>query len=137
MALTSPLLDVSIEGSKGVIFNVTGDSSLTLYEVNAAADIIRKAVDPDANVIFGVCVDPNMGSDVHLTLIATGFATKEGMAGAAREREIYRQLKSIKSEDELAIPAFMRQRGMLTNRRPSPTPTPSAQQFNPARRPLR
>jgi cell division protein FtsZ len=137
MALTSPLLDVSIEGSKGVIFNVTGDSSLTLYEVNAAADIIRKAVDPDANVIFGVCVDPNMGNEVHLTLIATGFATKEGMAGAAREREIYRQLKGIKSEDELAIPAFMRQRGMLTSRRPSPTPTPSAQQFNPARRPLR
>jgi cell division protein FtsZ len=135
-ALISPLLDVSIEGSKGVIFNVTGDASLTLYEVNAAADIIRKAVDPDANVIFGVCVDPNMGNEVRLTLIATGFATKEGMAGAAREREIYRMLKNIKSEDELAIPAFMRQKGMLNSRRPA-IPSPMAQPANPNRRPLR
>ncbi|RJO62465.1 MAG: cell division protein FtsZ [Dehalococcoidia bacterium] len=119
-ALQSPLLDVSIEGSKGVIFNVAGDSSLTLYEVNAAADIIRKAVDPDANVIFGVLLDPNMGNEVRLTLIATGFATKEGMAGAAREREIFRALKNLKSEDELEVPSFMRQRGMLASRRPAP-----------------
>ena len=118
-ALQSPLLDVSIEGSKGVIFNVAGDSSLTLYEVNAAADIIRKAVDPDANVIFGVLLDPNMGNEVRLTLIATGFATKEGMAGAAREREIFRALKNLKSDDELEVPAFMRQRGMLASRRPA------------------
>lgn len=132
--LTSPLLDVSIEGSKGVIFNVAGDSSLTLYEVNAAADIIRKAVDPDANVIFGVIVDPNMGSEVRLTLIATGFATKEGMAGAAREREIFRMLKGLKSEEELEIPSFMRQRGMMASRRPAPVaPTPNAS----CRRPLR
>jgi cell division protein FtsZ len=119
-ALQSPLLDVSIEGSKGVIFNVAGDSSLTLYEVNAAADIIRKAVDPDANVIFGVLLDPNMSNEVRLTLIATGFATKEGMAGAAREREIFRALKNLKSEDELEVPAFMRQRGMLASRRTAP-----------------
>ncbi len=119
-ALQSPLLDVSIEGSKGVIFNVAGDSSLTLYEVNAAADIIRKAVDPDANVIFGVLVDPNMTNEVRLTLIATGFATKEGMAGAAREREIFRALKNLKSEEELEVPAFMRQRGMLASRRATP-----------------
>jgi cell division protein FtsZ len=119
-ALQSPLLDVSIDGSKGVIFNVAGDSSLTLYEVNAAADIIRKAVDPDANVIFGVLLDPNMGNEVRLTLIATGFATKEGMAGAAREREIFRALRNLKSEDELEVPSFMRQRGMLASRRPAP-----------------
>ena len=126
-ALTSPLLDVSIDGSKGVIFNITGDSSLTLYEVNAAADVVRKAVDPEANVIFGVSIDENMGREVRMTLIATGFATKEGVAGAAREREIYRQLRNIKSEEELAIPAFMRNRGNLTSRRiptmPQPTQT--------------
>jgi len=125
-ALTSPLLDVSVDGSKGVIFNITGDSSLTLYEVNAAADVVRKAVDPDANVIFGVSIDENMGREVRMTLIATGFATKEGVAGAAREREIYRQLKNIKSEDELAIPAFMRNRNNLTSRR-SPAPSPDVQ----------
>jgi cell division protein FtsZ len=133
-ALNSPLLDVSIDGSRGVIFNVAGDSSLTLYEVNAAADVIRKAVDPDANVIFGVIVDQNMDSEVRLTLIATGFATKEGMAGAAREREIYRMLKNVKSDEELEIPAFMRQRGMMASRRPVPV-APSASSFG--RRPIR
>jgi len=119
-ALNSPLLDVSIGGSRGVIFNVAGDSSLTLYEVNAAADVIRKAVDPDANVIFGVIVDPSMNGDVRLTLIATGFDTKEGMVGAAREREIFRMLKNVKSDEELEIPSFMRQRGMMASRRPTP-----------------
>lgn len=117
-ALNSPLLDVSVDGAKGVIFNVAGDSTLTLYEVNAAADIIRKAVDPDANVIFGVIVDPNMDKDVRLTLIATGFNTKEGMAGAAREREIYRILKNVKTDEELEIPSFMRQRGSIASHRP-------------------
>lgn len=140
-ALQSPLLDVSIEGSKGVIFNVAGDSSLTLYEVNAAADIIRKAVDPDANVIFGVLLDNNMGSEVRLTLIATGFATKEGMAGAAREREIFRALKNLKSEDELEVPSFMRQRGMLASRRPAPvvnnTPAHQSVGMGMGRRPMR
>ncbi|MCL2149994.1 MAG: cell division protein FtsZ [Dehalococcoidia bacterium] len=127
-ALTSPLLDVSIDGSKGVIFNITGDSSLTLYEVNAAADVVRKAVDPDANVIFGVSIDDNMGREVRMTLIATGFATKDGLAGAAREREIYRQLKNLKSEDELAIPSFMRNRSSLASRRSqAPNPTQTAQ----------
>ncbi len=132
-ALTSPLLDVTVDGSKGVIFNITGDSSLTLYEVNAAADVVRKAVDPDANVIFGVSIDENMGREVRMTLIATGFATKEGMAGAAREREIYRQLRNLKSEDELAIPAFMRNRGSLASRR-NPTPTQAPQPVAPSRR---
>ena len=134
-ALTSPLLDASIEGSKGVIFNITGDSSLTLYEVNAAADVVRKAVDPDANVIFGVSIDENMGRDVRMTLIATGFATKEGMAGAAQEREIYRQLKNLKSEDELSIPSFMRNRGSLASRRPNPAPSQMAQPTGFGRRP--
>ncbi len=135
MALTSPLLDVSIEGSKGVIFNITGDSSLTLYEVNAAADVIRKSVDPDANVIFGVSIDENMGKDVRMTLIATGFATKEGMAGAAREREIYRQLKNLKSEDELSIPSFMRNRSTMAKPRPNPAPSQTAQPSGFGRRP--
>ena len=134
-ALTSPLLDVSIDGSKGVIFNITGDSSLTLYEVNAAADVIRKSVDPDANVIFGVSIDENMGKEVRMTLIATGFATKEGMAGAAREREIYRQLKNLKSEDELSIPSFMRNRSTMAKPRPNPAPSQTAQPVGFNRRP--
>ena len=109
-ALNSPLLDVSVEGAKGVLFNITGSSGLTLAEVNAAAEVIRQAVDPDANVIFGVALNPNMGSEIRLTLIATGFATKEALAGMAREKEIARLLKGLKSE-ELETPSFMRYRG--------------------------
>jgi cell division protein FtsZ len=109
-ALNSPLLDVSMEGAKGVLFNISGSSGLTLAEVNAAAEVIRQAVDPEANVIFGVTLNPNMGSEVRLTLIATGFATKEALAGMAKEKEIARLLKGLNAE-ELEVPSFMRYRG--------------------------
>jgi len=107
-ALASPLLDVSMEGAKGVLFNVAGGSNLTLFEVSEAAEVIKQAIDPEANVIFGVVLDPSMGNDVRLTLIATGFATKEGRAGTAWEREITKLLKGMKSDEELEIPSFMR-----------------------------
>jgi cell division protein FtsZ len=106
-ALASPLLDVSMQGAKGVLFNIAGSNTLTLYEVNNAAEVIRQAVDPDANVIFGVCVDPNMGNDIRLTLIATGFATKEQMANATDEKELARILKGIQ-DDELDVPSYTR-----------------------------
>jgi len=107
-ALASPLLDVSVQGAKGVLFNVAGNG-LTLFEVNNAAEIIRNAVDPDANVIFGVVLDPNMADEVRLTLIATGFASKEEMAGLVRDKEILKNLQGIKKE-ELDMPSFLRQR---------------------------
>jgi cell division protein FtsZ len=107
-ALASPLLDVSMEGARGVLFNIAGSSSLTLFEVNEAAQVIKQAIDPEANLIFGVVLDPNMGNDVRLTLIATGFATKEGQAGAAWEKEIEKLLKGVKSDEELDIPSYMR-----------------------------
>ena len=107
-ALSSPLLDVSIQGAKGVLFNIAGGSTLSLFEVNAAADIIRNAVDPEANIIFGVILDPNMGNEVRLTLIATGFASKEALVGSSREKEITKLLKGIKSEEEFEVPSFMR-----------------------------
>ncbi|OGO32993.1 MAG: cell division protein FtsZ [Chloroflexi bacterium RBG_16_56_11] len=106
-ALASPLLDVSMQGAKGVLFNIAGNSGLTLYEVNNAAEVIRQAVDPEANVIFGVVLDPNMGNDIRLTLIATGFASKEQMANASDEKELARLLKGI-HDDELDIPSYTR-----------------------------
>jgi cell division protein FtsZ len=107
-ALASPLLDVSMQGAKGVLFNISGSSSLTLYEVNNAAEVIRQAVDPQANVIFGVVLDSNIGNEVRLTLIATGFATKDAMVGAAREKELTQILQGIK-DDELDLPSYLRQ----------------------------
>jgi cell division protein FtsZ len=108
-ALASPLLEVSIEGSKGVLFNVVGGSSLTLFEVNQAADIIKAAVDPDANIIFGVANDPSMDQEVSITLIATGFKAKMGMGRMNREdEELTKILKNMKTEEELDMPSFLR-----------------------------
>jgi cell division protein FtsZ len=110
-ALASPLLDVSIKGAKGVLFNVVGGTSLTLHEVSDAAKIIGEAVDPQANIIFGVNINPNMAGEVKLTLIATGFASGDQVSGAARDKEIMKTLKNLKSESDLSIPAYMRYKG--------------------------
>ena len=111
-ALASPMLDVSIQGAKGVLFNVCGGSNLSLFEVSDAAKVISEAVDPEANIIFGVNVDPNMGNEVRLTLVATGFASRDQISGVARDREINKVLKSLKTEEDLSVPAYMRyQRG--------------------------
>ncbi len=120
-ALSSPLLDISIEGAKGVLFNVTGGGNLSLFEVNEAAEVVRQAVDPDANIIFGVVMEPNMGNEIRITLVATGFATREALTGTMREKEITRLLKGLKSEEELNVPAFMR-RPQQPYRRQSVTP---------------
>lgn len=73
MAISSPLLELSIDGAKGVLFNVSGGESLGIQEVYEAADIIARAADPDANIIVGARIDPGMGDEVMITLIATGF----------------------------------------------------------------
>ncbi|MFC2017373.1 cell division protein FtsZ [Chloroflexota bacterium] len=121
-ALASPLLDVSIDGSKGVLFNVIGGSSLTLFEVNEAAEVIRQAVDPEANIIFGVAHDPTMDKDVKITLIATGFASKIGQVGVSQDEELTHFLEDLKSEDELDVPSFLR-RPLFSHRRQAITPS--------------
>jgi cell division protein FtsZ len=72
-AISSQLLDITIDGARGVLFNVTGGPNLTLFEVNQAAAIIRETAHPDVNMIFGAVIDPNMGDDIRVTVIATGF----------------------------------------------------------------
>jgi cell division protein FtsZ len=121
-ALASPLLDVSIDGSKGVLFNVVGGSSLTLFEVNEAAEVIKQAVDPEANIIFGVAHDPSMENEVKITLIATGFKSKIGLAEAGQEDELAQLLKGLKSEEELDVPSFLR-RPLFSHRRQAITPS--------------
>ncbi|MCP4360115.1 MAG: cell division protein FtsZ [Chloroflexi bacterium] len=72
-AISSRLLDVTIDGAQGILFNVTGGSSLSLYDVNQAAAIIRETAHPDANMIFGAVIDESMGDEMRVTVIATGF----------------------------------------------------------------
>lgn len=73
-AISSPLLESSIDGAKGVVFNITGGHDLTLHEVNSAAEIIYEAVDPNANIIFGAVLDDRLQGEVRITVIATGFS---------------------------------------------------------------
>jgi cell division protein FtsZ len=81
-AIASPLLDVTVDGARGVLFNVTGGPDLTLWEVNEAAQVIYKAADPEANIIFGAVIDPEMQGEVKITLLAAGFNHKSAAASA-------------------------------------------------------
>jgi cell division protein FtsZ len=85
-AISSKLLDITIDGARGVLFNVTGGPNMTLFEVNQAAAIIRETSHPDVNMIFGAVIDPNMGDDIRITVIATGFE-RSSMPRRALERQ--------------------------------------------------
>jgi len=78
-AISSQLLDITIDGARGILFNVTGGSGLTLFEVNQAAAIIKETAHPDVNLIFGAVIDPNMNDEVRITVIATGFERTSSM----------------------------------------------------------
>jgi cell division protein FtsZ len=79
-AITSPLLEASIEGARGILLNIVGGSDLGLFEVNEAAEIIHSVAHPDANIIFGAVIDENMDDEVQVTVIAAGFERWEGVS---------------------------------------------------------
>jgi cell division protein FtsZ len=79
-AITSPLLEASIEGARGILLNIVGGSDLGLFEVNEAAEIIHSVAHPDANIIFGAVIDENMSDEVQVTVIAAGFERWEGVS---------------------------------------------------------
>lgn len=128
MAVASPLLEISMEGARGVLFNITGGSDLTMNEVDDAAKIISAAADPDANIIFGTTIDETMKDQIKITVIATGFdQTKQTlrnyMPTQRREplitsshnnmethEEPQKEEKEENNEDVWDIPAFLRQK---------------------------
>lgn len=83
-AISSPLLEHSIEGAKGVVLNITGGTDLTLYEVNTAAETIYEVVDPNANIIFGAVIDEKMQGEIIITVIATGFTGESQLSTSGR-----------------------------------------------------
>ena len=133
-AISSRLLDVTIDGAQGILFNVTGGPDMSLYEVNQAAAIIRETTHPDANLIFGAVIDESMGDEVRITVIATGFErsfpsrrqmlqeqygrpaaeTSERQPPPRRESSNRQQEKEAVrpkfSPNDLDIPAFLRRR---------------------------
>lgn len=104
-AIESPLLEVSIDGARGVVFNIAGGNDLSMHEVNEAAEVITAAVSPDANIIFGATIKPDMQDKVEITVIATGFDAayfaKRGGAGAddASDEEESPLSKPLSSKD--------------------------------------
>jgi cell division protein FtsZ len=121
-ALASPLLDVEITGARGVLFNVIGGDNLSLFEVNEAAEIIKQAVDPDANIIFGVVHDSRMDKDVRITLVATGFQANQMGNSPIRAEEMAEYLKDLKNEEQLDVPAFLRRPSYTARKIPAPQP---------------
>jgi cell division protein FtsZ len=107
-AITNPLLDVSIEGARGVLFNITGGSDLRLSELHEAAEVIQRVVDPDANIIFGMVTDLKMENELKITIVATGFPS--GEAYSDNEDQVDRLLSEAlnTNESELDLPPFLR-----------------------------
>ena len=108
-AVSSPLLDVSIHGATGVLFNITSSGDLGLHELNMAAQVIAEVVDPDSEIIFGTATDPTLGDEVKLTLIAVGFAPQEMFQSKAEEEE-FRRLRTDAMENvaDTDLPTFLR-----------------------------
>jgi cell division protein FtsZ len=122
-AISSPLLEeVSINGARGVLINITGGPDLSLHEVNEAATLIQEEADDDANIIFGAVIDESMGDEVRITVIATGFgespaavaekprtARSNGPVAAASDGRPVKRL-GLLQEDELDVPTWQRRR---------------------------
>ena len=125
-AIQSPLLETSIEGARGVIINITGGEDLGLQEVNTAAELIQRSVDPEANIIFGTVIDPNMNDEIKITVIATGFEDQDslkpggidkigGLGLGSTSKPWEKKASSIpssqdlnSSSNDLDIPSFLR-----------------------------
>jgi len=132
LALSSPMLDVTINGAKGILFNVTGGPDLSLFEINQAASIIRETAHPDVNLIFGAVIDETMGDEIRITVIATGFEhamptmrTLNRTAGQTSSGSLRREPASVSSQpspsrpvisepsyrvNDLDVPAFLRKK---------------------------
>ena len=118
-AIACPLLEVSIEGSKGVLFNITGGENITLAEIQVASDTIGQVVDPDANIFFGMVTDPRMEDEVRITIIATGFPSSDVLVNARQD-----ELASLvggggwsDQEPDIDLPPFLRKSSSTTARR--------------------
>ena len=120
-AVQNPLLESSIEGARGVIINITGGNNLGLHEVNTAAELVQRSVDPEANIIFGAVIDESLDEDIVITVIATGFEKEQSTiptnipVGEIVDKAWDKKLNSIPtptdssvSQNDLEIPSFLR-----------------------------
>src|SRR5882762_317267 len=118
VAISSPLLEESVDGATGILLNITGGKDLGLFEVNDAAEIIQNAADPNANIIFGAVIDESMSDEVRVTVIGTGFDHRPGRSARRESRQRGRdrgpriddrQRSTLEiSDDDIDVPPFLR-----------------------------
>lgn len=111
-AVTSPLLEVSVDGATGILFNIVGGPDLSMYEVDEAARLISQSADPGANIIFGATVDEAMKDQMKVTVIATGFSMGAVRSPRVLEKKKEEERKDTEEEDEYDSPAFLRQKDL-------------------------
>jgi cell division protein FtsZ len=109
-AVSSPLLETTLDGATGVLLNITGGPDLGLFEVNEAAEVVTGHADPNANVIFGAVIDESMKDEVRVTVIATGFGTRprRRRAEAPVAAGSPRPATASASADDIDIPSFLK-----------------------------
>ena len=117
MATKSPLLDIAMDGAKRILFVVSGGPTLSLKEVQEAANVIQEMADPDANIIFGTCRDPKLDDEVKITMVAASFPVMADN-DHAREADLERLLQDVipENEEELDVPSFLRRQSSSKNR---------------------
>src|SRR6266568_118753 len=107
MAISSPLLDISMEGAKGVLLNITGGADLALSEISEAAEVVAQAADPEASIIFGAVIDPKLENEIKITVIATAFDVSQ------------------RAQQRGGVPQFRRSRSSSYGAAPEPAPLPT------------
>src|SRR5579859_5795003 len=100
-AIESPLLEVSIDGARGILFNVIGGNDLSMHEINSAAETITNAADPDANIIFGATINPDLDGEIIITVVATGF---DASYFAKRHEPDHSSLSEVKESKDETVP---------------------------------
>jgi cell division protein FtsZ len=129
-AISSPLLEASVDGARGVLLNISGGSDLGLFEVNEAAEVIASAAHPDANIIFGAVIDDALGDEVRVTVIAAGFDRTAEQASADTGRSV---AGSVEDESVWPTPGMRRASDARVTRPTSPV-TGAAERREPERR---
>jgi len=109
-AIESPLLEMAIDGAKGVLFNITGGNDLSMFEVDEAAKIITEAADPEANIIFGAVINDSYTGEIKVTVIATGFEPETTNRPQVRTHTAFTDTPVKATDNEYDIPAFIRQK---------------------------
>jgi cell division protein FtsZ len=128
-AISSGLLDVTIDGARGILFNITGGTDLTLFEVNEAAAIIKESAHPDVNIIFGAQIDQNMGDEIRITVIATGFEQSRVARKVEQRQSMQPQRPAQQPQQQFVQQPAQRPAQQPQYQQPAPPPNLPEQQY--------